>query len=182
MWNLGLLGASLDAFSFELIATTVLPSAQSSVVFDVSSFASTYKHLQIRAVMTTTTNSNAPYLRMNGDTGSKYSWHSLVGNSSFVASQNVVSQPWINVGGAWWGIPTGTAPSVSIIDILDFSSTTKNKTIRALSGQAIASANSVALFSGAWQNTSAITSLTIPLSGATQFSAGSRFSIYGIRG
>jgi hypothetical protein len=87
----------------------------------------------------------------------------------------------MSIVSSWWGIPTGSSPGVFVLDILDFASNTKNKTMKSFGGHAITSANSVALFSGLWRNTDPITSLTIPLSGSTQLAAGSRFSLYGIR-
>jgi len=67
-----------------------------------------------------------------------------------------------------------------VLDILDAYSTTKNKTIRSLSGMT-GGANNLQLYSGLWNNTAAISSLNI-FPGATNFVAGSRFSLYGIRG
>jgi hypothetical protein len=47
------------------------------VVFDVSTFASTYKHLQIRmtARLSASTGITTSFLRLNSDTGSNYATH-----------------------------------------------------------------------------------------------------------
>jgi hypothetical protein len=74
---------------------------------------------------------------------------------------------------------------VSIIDIHDYASTTRNKTFRFLTGNDRNGAGILALFSGLWMSTSAITSLTfVPnnIGGAQTFISGTTFSLYGIKG
>jgi hypothetical protein len=61
---------------------------------------------------------------------------------------------------------------------LDFSNTSKNKTIRALTG-GIDTETDINLTSGAWYSTAAVTSITFAL--ATNYNAGSRFSLYGVK-
>jgi hypothetical protein len=69
------------------------------------------------------------------------------------------------------------------VDLLDAYSTTKNKTTRSLSGGIVQSSESgVALSSGLWRSTSAITSATLLSGTGSNLSIGSRFSIYGIKG
>jgi hypothetical protein len=71
--------------------------------------------------------------------------------------------------------------SAGIIDILDPYSTTKNKTIRILCGQALSGANIVELVSGAFYSTDSLTSVQIfGLTG--NLVAGTRMSLYGVRG
>jgi hypothetical protein len=67
-----------------------------------------------------------------------------------------------------------------VIDILDFSSTTKNTTTRVLAGNAGTTA-SVQFQSGLFNNTAAITSMTI-FGNTGNLVAGTRFSLYGIKG
>jgi hypothetical protein len=72
--------------------------------------------------------------------------------------------------------------SATVVDILDFSSTNKNKTFRLFGGNWQASGfNSQATFrSGLWRSTSAITSILI-YPNTTEFVSGSRFSLYGVK-
>jgi hypothetical protein len=168
---------------YELISSTILGTAQASVVFDVSSFASTYKHLQIRSV--TRSNYGAQfeiiYLRFNADTGANYSVHSLVGSGSTVTSNSGVNADTALASISAGGTNTTGVYSPAIIDILDPFSTTKNKTVRAFTGLTDSN-RELRISSGAWRNTNAITSATVlPLLGTT-WSAGSRFSLYGIKG
>jgi hypothetical protein len=69
-----------------------------------------------------------------------------------------------------------------IVDILDYTSTNKNKTIRCLCGFDANGSGNLGLVSGLWRNSgSAITSLELfPQSGViAQYSS---FALYGIKG
>jgi hypothetical protein len=181
---LGILASSGAApmGDYELIQTTILGSNQASVIFDVSSFASTYKHLQIRAVMKT--DHAAPWevgqIRLNGDSGSNYSAHGLLGNGSSVSSYAVTSGS--SIGYFTAGTTTANTFGGLVIDILDSYSTTKNKTLRIMSGAVPATSMELRFISGAWYNTASITSATLSPVFGTTILTGSRFSIYGIRG
>jgi hypothetical protein len=77
---------------------------------------------------------------------------------------------------------TSNAFSTSVIDILDAYSSTKNKTVRILGGFADGANSRMRLGSGAWLNTASITSISITDGESQSFVAGSRFSLYGIKG
>jgi hypothetical protein len=163
--------------AYELIETTILGSATSEVVFSsLATYASTYKHLQLRAVTRSTVGGNAR-IRFNGDTGANYSWHLVYGTGNAVATSLGTNSSEM--------LATAQTPSAAnqftahVIDILDFASTSKNKTIRSIGGSPATS--EVVFFSGAWRNLAQITSVTMRLS-SSSFAAGSRFSLYGIRG
>lgn len=169
---------------YELISTTVLGSLSSSVTFSgLDTSAAAYKHLQIRATVRDNrggfTGSNH-YLRLNGDTGNNYAHHQLYGSGSSVGSGAASSQSSIYVGDIPGAGGTLNAFAGEVIDILDFASTSKYKTIRTLSGMAQAY-NWLLLGSGLWMSTSAVTSVTM-LSTLGSFEPGSRFSLYGLKG
>lgn len=180
-------GGNGAAGDFELISTTVLGSATPSVTFSsLNTVAAAYKHLQIRmTTRSSTTYGDDVILRFNGDSGSNYSHHLLVGNGSAVNSYAGATQTYIKGG---YTIASDATPSqsfgASIMDILDFSQTTKNKTTRNLTGgNATGGTNSqIQLWSGAWYSTSAVTSITLSSIAAANFLTGSRFSLYGLRG
>lgn len=161
---------------FELIQTQILASTTTSVVFTVSSFASTYRHLQIRLVTKSSTTNNNTLLRFNSDTGTNYNWHQLAGDGSSVAAYAGANADFIFVAPL---TPT-TGFGASVVDILDAYSSTKNKTVRALGGVTEGAYQQSTLYSGAWRSTTAISSVT--LTSSSPFAIGSRFSIYGIRG
>ena len=180
LFPLGILsaaGGGAAAGDYELIQTQILGSAQASVVFDVSSFASTYKHLQIRMVTRSSAASNSqPALRINGVSTAAYSEHQLEGNGSTVTSFGAASTTRIPFGIPAQSGDTASSFTAYIVDILDAYSTTKNKTVRVLKGNP-----RVSLQSGAWFNTAAINSLDVIMESGNHIT-GSRFSLYGIKG
>ena len=168
---------------YELISTTILGSDQVSVVFDVSSFASTYKHLQVRMTARTSlgfTSNN--FVRFNGLSTEIYAAHTLRGTGSSVVSDGYGDQNQIFFDGGMPG--TNSSANIfdaSVLDILDAFSTTKFTTTRALHG-VLGANNFVNLCSGVFRSTDAITSVTLTQGSSGSFVAGSRFSIYGIKG
>jgi hypothetical protein len=180
----GVLSAAAFAPSgdYELIASEILTTTESSITFsNLGNYSSTYKHLQLRATARTTdSSSNAGRLRFNADTGTNYARHLLRGNGTSVGAFAATSAT--GVGGfiAYGTTVSSSIFGASVTDILDYSSTTKNKTIRQVYGGTNGQ-KEIALFSGAWFNTAPITSITAVLD-AGSFPAGCRFSLYGIRG
>jgi hypothetical protein len=168
------------ASAYESIAT-VNPSG-ASVTF--SSIPSTYKHLQVR-ILSRTTRSDASvdgiYLRINGDTGSNYSWHYLQGDGSSASATGGANSG--AIVGSYNGADALTGANIfsaSIFDILDYANTNKYKTTRGLFGYDSNGAGAILLNSGSWRNTAAITSLTFSAEGT--FVSGSKFALYGIKG
>lgn len=167
---------------YELISTTVLGSNTASVTFsNLGDYSSTYKHLQIRVVARATIGNptESLALRFNSDTGGNYREHVLFGNGSSAlsaaggASATFMTSANIAADGA-----SANVFGAGIVDILDPYSSSKNKTIRSLSG----TADSFIQFrSGVWLSTASVTSITLlPASGSTNLITGSRFSLYGI--
>ena len=174
---------------YELISTTVLGTATSEVVFSsLATYASTYKHLQIRAVTRTT--SSASYadnvrIRINGQT-STYAWHGIqiFGDNSLngVGASNSNGSLIAPTAG---NLATANVFGAQVIDILDAFSASKNKTFRALGGQVqgTTNENNLGFSSGARFSTDSITSIELSSWSTTpDFIAGSRFSLYGIKG
>jgi hypothetical protein len=167
---------------YELITSTILGSSQSSVTFDVSTYGSAYKHLQIRYTARSTRAAVADNLavRFNGVTTDSYSHHRLLTEGSTVNSYSGSSAGYMLGDSTVGNTATTGAFSAGVIDILDPYSTSKNTTIRIFCGHAVSSANAIELVSGAFYNTAALTSTEIyALTG--NLLAGSRFSIYGVK-
>jgi hypothetical protein len=178
---LGILASSSGSNkSYELISTTILGSSQASVTFDVSTLASTYKHLQLRmSAKSTYTGTLVEYFfcRFNSDSGSNYDAHWLVGNASTVSSSASTSRTSLYAGR---GDAITNSFEPAVMEITDAFSSSKNKTVRTFTGGG-GSVNEVYLFSGLWRNTAAITSLTITGQQGNP-NTGTRMSLYGIRG
>jgi hypothetical protein len=68
------------------------------------------------------------------------------------------------------------------MDILDYANTSKNKTIRMLSGNDRNGSGDIILISGLWASTSAINQIDLRLESAANFAQYSQFALYGIKG
>ena len=160
--------------SFESIATTSVGSGGTASI-SFTSIPQTYKHLQIR-YSTLRSVANELALRFNGDTGANYSIHYLTGDGSAASAAGYAmnnSRTYVGNDG------TSTQPLVGVIDVLDYTNTNKLKVQRTLSGVDKNGSGSIFLFSGAWNNTSAVTQVDLfPGSGTLTGS----FALYGVKG
>jgi hypothetical protein len=165
---------------YELIATAF--GTGSSGVISFSSIPSDYKHLQVRYTAKNTSTATQINITMNGITSGVYIRHSLFGNGSSVTSNaSSTSQTSIQLVESMNNSSTdSTIYNAGVIDILDYGSTSKNTTLRALYGMA-GTLNRIYLSSGLYNQTTAVSSLTLTAS-ANNFASLSRFSLYGIKG
>lgn len=172
--------------SYESIATVLVGSGGSSPI-TFTSIPSTYKHLQIRLLAQTNRAASVDSLQLNfnSDTGSNYSWHTVQGDGSNANALGFATQTYARIGDGTIGGATGSGGQfgAGVIDILDYASTNKNKTIRGLTGVDENGAGRVGLGSGLWQNSStAISSISIAPQAGTLFLQYSSFALYGIKG
>lgn len=163
--------------SFESIATTTVGAGGSSSI-TFSSIPSTYTHLQIRGWASSASTPRI-YLRYNSDSGTNYTYHFLEGNGSGAVASAGANQTenWLFIN----GFIGANTPSPFIIDILDYADTNKFKTIRSLHGGENNSAGNIALCSGLWRSTSAITSINL-FPSSSSFAQYSTFALFGIKG
>lgn len=178
---------SAIAGDYESIATvTVGAGGQATISF--SSIPQTYKHLQIRGIgrSANAVTADQTKMQMNGDTStSNYAFHALIGNGSTVSSAGYGSgivagiTPVIRFTGA---NATANVFGVTVFDILDYSLTTKYKTVRVLHGYDLSGSGEVQLASGVWLSTSAVTSLDISIQTSGNFAQYTSFALYGIKG
>ena len=164
--------------SYDALATVTVPSGGASSITFSAIPQTGYKHLQIRSIQSNSAGNYNGQWTFNGDTASNYSWHQLNGDGSSASASATPSTSWI--GGSY--MPASTSIFAGwVTDILDYSSTSKAKTLRTLGGYD-ANGSGYAIFrSGAWYNSSsAINSITITPS-AGSFNQYSQFSLYGIK-
>ena len=168
--------AAFSPNSYESIQTVTVGTAQSTITF--SSIPATFTHLQIRAMSLNSSSGTDIRIRFNSDTGSNYRTHYLYGQGSSAVSGGGAST-YITMG--LTSLSSGN-PEVLVTDILDYTSTTKNKTIRSLTGVDDNGSGYLVLYTGLWFNTpAAITQ--IDLSANTgNFNQYSSFALYGIKG
>lgn len=162
----------------------------SATTLTFSSIPQTYKHLQIRGVGKVTALQRSALLgiQFNSDTGTNYTTHRLIGDGSAAAATGETAKTYISFRDSIAGSQTST-PSMAnivggvIIDVHDYASTSKYKTLRGFGGVDgnYASVDfEVNLISGLWLSTSAITSITLYANDA--FTAATKFSLYGFTG
>lgn len=176
-------GGAAAGGDYESIATvTVGSGGQSSITF--SSIPSTYQHLQIRYITRVNVNDTGEnvWLRFNGDTGANYSYHYLAGDGSSASAAGAGSLTRILAGRTAGNNTTANTFGVSVIDILDYASGNKNKTVRTLTGLDTNGGGVINLQSGGWFNTSAVTSINLAETSGNSFVQYSSFALYGIKG
>lgn len=168
------------AGAYDSLATVTVGTAVSSITF--AGIPSGYKHLQIRifgASTTSGTSVNDMFYQFNGDTGSNYSTHYLLGQGTGAFSAGFASQTRIRASNV---LPYAGATNIfgaSIIDILDYSSTSKAKTARSLSGTDFNGSGYLTIDSGAWYNSSTAINSIVFTSGANNIAQYSSFALYG---
>ena len=171
---------------YESIATTVVGSGgASSITF--TSIPSTYQHLQVRGiarVSASNSSENNVHATFNSDTtGTNYYTHFLDGDGSTASSGGVqLSNFYAAFGFGLGNTSTSNTFAASVIDILDYANTSKNTTVRHLTGADKNGSGIMRLGSSLWMNTAAITSITITPRVAGDFVEYSSFALYGIKG
>ena len=167
---------------FEAIATTYLESTQASVTF--SSIPATYEHLQLRISgrqNISGSTGGALNMRINGDTGSNYSNHTMqtYGGSSLNAD------PYVNFAYVYQAgrvvMPNSNAAfyAATIIDILDYRNTNKNTTMTGFT-ESISSGNYLSFYSVLWDDTAAVTSILLYPPSSASFVADTTMTLYGL--
>jgi hypothetical protein len=164
-----------------ITAVTVPSSGVSRITF--AAIPTEYKHLQLR--MHTRTSQAAGedniILRFNNDTASNYSWHYIfsAGNGSAPSAGASATADNLFVLQT-----TGTSAAsyifgTAVIDILDFNSSTRKKTVRSVNGYDRNGSGYSFHQSGFWNNSEAITSIDIVPS--TGFSQHTSIALYGVK-
>jgi hypothetical protein len=170
--------------AYDSLATVTVPSGGlASVTF--AAIPNTYKHLQVRVFARSNRSSftqDVLQSRYNSDTAANYTYHALEGTgTSAIAGAGVsTSNPWtMFTSGA---TATASVFSAGIIDILDYTNTTKNKTVRTLYGlDQNTSDGRLGLSSTLWNNTSAINRIDISPIFGTAITEFSQISLYGVK-
>ena len=167
--------------SFESIAT-LTPTSGSTAEF--TSIPATYRSLHIRLkFMTASTIHPSITLRFNNNSSTFYSNRALGGNGSTVdaVSYNAVNRyAW----GDYSGSVVSLSQNVGTLDIINYASTTHQKTIRSVWGQNQNTSdiyNYIQIGTGLWTATDAINSIQFTVSGGEQFATGTSIALYGVK-
>lgn len=173
--------------SYESIASA---TGTGSTVITFSSIPSTYSHLQLRCIYKTTgTTANWVYanITLNNDATNNYTEHVLSGDGTSATATNTASSGGARpqVYGYTSAAAFGSNAGVAIVDIHDYASSTKNKTIRTINGLDYNTSGyaAISLRSSVWLSTSAVNRIDITVQGGNgNFATGTTFALYGIKG
>mgnify|MGYP006278959933 CR=1 FL=1 len=163
--------------SYDALAVYTVGSGGASSITFAGIPQSGYQHLQIRGIVNGAGTGALRY-KFNDDAGANYTYHFLDGNGSSTLaggdpnSYMDIFYPVSSTSNIFSGV---------ISDILDYTNTTKYKTVRNLAGTDLNGSGRFGLKSGMWMNTSAINSINIYSAGGN-LSEYSQFALYGIRG
>jgi hypothetical protein len=163
--------------AYDALATVTLSAATASVTF--SGIPSGYKHLQIRLIASSASGSSYLQMKVNGDTtAANYASHYLYATGVGVSAGGGSSR----IGDFGLYPTSSTIYAGGIIDLLDYTSVSKNKTIRNLNGYDANGSGQVSLNSQLWMNSSTpITSLSFNFDNSANITANSQFALYGVK-
>lgn len=170
--------------AFELIQTVNLNFTTQDVTFsNLQTHASSYRHLQVRAVIRNAGGSESLRIRLNGQTsGYSYHWLGRVPNPTSLQSVGFPDSQSVDLG----SIPTTPASMFAplILDLNDAYSTSKNKTLRWTWGYSDGTIDGsrIQFGSGVLMSTAQLSSMSFLSGSSASFQPGVRFSLYGIRG
>lgn len=161
--------------AYDALASFTLSTATASVTF--SGIPAGYKHLQIRALNKVESGTPDMMMYVNEDTGSSYKFKIFrtAGQGSNATSENYTAASVYN--------PNSSNFQASIIDIADYSSSSKNKTTKVLVGrnQNDTSTGEVGFWTSVWLSNAPITSLRFQPNTSTNISQYSSFALYGVK-
>ena len=191
--NVGIYASQISGHLFtpvgamDALATVTVPSGGVASI-EFTGIPQGYENLQISGtVRSTRTGSGYDWFtaRINGDTGSNYSFHILMGQGAAYYVYGAGSQTSMYVGALSQASVTSGIFGAFTTDIADYSSTSKSKTIRTLYGHEINANNTesnTGIISGARHNsTDPVTSISFIIPAGGSFAEGSKVSLYGVK-
>jgi hypothetical protein len=172
--------------AYDFLSSVTVPSGGLASI-EFAGIPTGYKHLQIRAIArhSAASTETAIIFRFNGDAtaGNYYGRHMLNGDGT-----NLIAV--VSTGGSFTGATVGVTTGanntanvfgVNIVDILDYTNTQKNKTLRCLQGFDQNGSGGISFVSSLWMNTAAVTSITAVAFNGASFVEHSSFALYGVK-
>lgn len=174
--------AFFNPSSFESIATATGTGSSGTITF--SSIPATYSRLQIRYIARSSAAFDNDYVafRFNSDSATNYSWHIIEGNGATASAGGGTNNDIAYSG----EIPAASAGSsiigIGIIDIPDYASTNKAKTVTSYAGNDRNNSGAFRITSDLWRSTSAINQIDITTFRGANWTTSTTFALYGIKG
>lgn len=173
----GITKSKISTTAYESIASATGTGSSGTITF--SSIPSTYTSLQIRLLGNTTTAAGFNFgLRINGSTTTAdYYAHKLDGDGTSVTAAAFTGNNYIKCGEV-----SGNASNftVAVFDLHEYASTTQKKTIRTFSGYDNNGSGFLQLYSGLYQQNTAITSVSVYTT--DNWTTTTQVALYGIKG
>jgi len=166
--------------TYELIETITLGSNAASVTF--SDIPQTYTDLKILISVRSTyaSTSGILWLRFNGDSGTNYPFRRLEGSGSAVSSNGTTAGQ-IGIGRTTGSTATANTFSNTEVYIPNYTGSTYKSVSSTAASENNAVAAQITATAGLWNNTSAITSLSVLDGESSNLVTNSSFSLYGIK-
>lgn len=169
--------------AYDALASVTLSATTASITF--AGIPSGYKHLELRG-NTRDTRTGTPeqsvMMQFNGDTGNNYSIHILEGyGSGTPTSGATASSNRVKISLSPTSDTTAGTFGAFVATILDYANVYKNKTTRSLYGDDLNGSGTIGFSSGAWYNTSAITSISIFPTNSESFVTNTKIALYGVK-
>jgi hypothetical protein len=161
--------------AYDALATVTVPIGGLSSITFAGIPQTGYTHLQIRGISKTTSGTDSNITINNGTTAAYR--HQIVADGGAISSFG-------NSGNAYLIVSPGPAETsvfdTSVVDILDYSASNKNKTVRALSGRDLNGSGLLSFGSALFNTLDSINAITLtPSSGnLVEFT---EFSLYGVK-
>jgi hypothetical protein len=185
---LGILASSFRSAAgpvgaYDSLATITVPSGGVSTI-TFAGIPTGYKHLQLRWIGRGTDASTGVGLRwrFNGDTSGLMPSHAVYGDGSggsAIATYYGSNNP-MSLGGFTGANSTANVFGAGVLDLLDYASTSKFKTVRALNGRDVNGSGFIFFESGLYQSTTVVNQISITCS-AGNFAQHSSFALYGVK-
>jgi hypothetical protein len=168
--------------AYDALATVTVPTGGVATI-DFAAIPNTYKHLEVRIIARNTVVGDQWFMQVNNDGGSNYARHELSGNGGGSAQAYAsASQASICLGFENFSSNTAGMFGATILTMLDYAATNKNKTFRSLTGYDSNGGGIVGLTSGLWMNsTAAISSIKFSQGNGGVFAQNSQFTLYGVK-
>jgi hypothetical protein len=162
--------------TYESIATTTLTGTQNSVTF--SSISGSFTDIiAVLSIKATSGSNEVLRAQVNSDTGNNYSYTYVQGVSAGAQSGRASNTSLILAQGGNAAIDEASNTfSPYVVQFMNYSNTTTNKTILARGAGVAQAGASVSL----WRNTAAINAIRFYIA-AGNFDTGSTFTLYGIK-
>jgi hypothetical protein len=167
--------------AFDVLGSVVVPSGGlASITF--AGIPTGYQHLQIRITArgTTATTWLQHNMTINGISTGYYAMHEIYGDGATAGGNADAATGYMSLGLYPGANQLANAYGATIVDLLDYNNTNKNKVARTLWGTDLNGSGFMDFRSSLFMNTSVINTLTITAS-SNNYTQNSSFALYGVK-